>query len=142
MELAGGDLAVLVDVVEVEGVAELLAVVAAVVGRAVLVRSTVEISELLEINVAVAVGVDLRHNALDLVVGGVGAEGPENVLELGAGDLSIAVLVELVEYLLHLLHGSQRAWRLLRNRFLSHLWVKKIWWFLDLLCDLSDSKSS
>ena len=109
MELAGGDEAVLVEVVEVEGVAELLvAGGGAGVGLGAGVGA-VELGELVEVDEAVAVGVDLGHNASDLGGIGVGAECAEDVLELGAGDLAVAVLVELVEDLLDLRHGAQRA---------------------------------
>lgn len=120
VKLTRGDLPVLVEVVEIEGVFELLVstgTVALVSGPG----AAVKLGELVQINVAIAVLVDLGHYALHLIGRGLGTERTEHVLELVAGDFAITVLVELAEYLPNLIHRSQRA-RLVRNhrRFFCH----------------------
>lgn len=99
VKLTRRDQSVLVEIVEVEGVAKLLA------------RSAIhELRELQDVNVAVAVSVELRHYAAHFLQRrSIGAELTEHVPELVAGDLSVAVLVELVEDYLQLLPGSHRA---------------------------------
>lgn len=92
MELVRGDQAVLVLVVQVEGVADLR-----LGGRG---AGPAEDAELGAADEAVLVGVDVLHGAADVGGGGGGAGGGEDAGELGGGDLAVAVGVELVEDLL------------------------------------------
>lgn len=122
VQFTRGDESILVQVIEIESVPELLVSGFSVGNAGIGVRSSaaVKVGELLEINVAVPILVDLRHYALDLVWGGTGAECVEDMLKLVTGNFSIAIRVELVEYLLNVFHGSKRA-RSIRNRcFFSH----------------------
>ena len=90
VELGGGDEAVFVLVVEIEGVSELGA--AAVTGA-----GYPEGVELVDTDEAVAIGVEVDHDALKLLRRDVGAEGLEDVAELGDGDLAVAVGVKALE---------------------------------------------
>lgn len=56
--------------------------------------------ELVEVDAAVAVGVDLGHHALDLVGGG-GPQRPQRIRQLRQRDLAVAVAVEPLEDALH-----------------------------------------
>jgi len=67
-ELGGGDKAVLVLVVQVEGVLELCVTAVCGFGAA-------EFGELGEVNEAVVVGVDVVHDALELLRRDAGSEG-------------------------------------------------------------------
>ena len=75
VQLTRGYQAVLVAIVHVEGVTELRK-------ASVAVGSAVEVGELLEVNEAVTVGVDLRHYARKLVRRRGGAECLEHLAEL------------------------------------------------------------
>lgn len=88
-----GDDSVLVEIVHLERFPEFLTVAGA---------AAVELAELLEINIAVAVAVELRHHAAHLLRRGLGSERRHEVLQFCAGDLAVAVLVELAEDLLYL----------------------------------------
>lgn len=74
VQLAGGDLAVLILVVQIEGLLQLLVAVAT--------SATMERLELLEIDESVTVSVQFRHYPLDLILGGLRAEAIEDGAEL------------------------------------------------------------
>lgn len=99
MELRRRDLAVVVLIVELERLPQLLLRRLVRIGFAI-----AEGSELLEIDVAVLVGVDLLHHSGDLVGGGAGSEGVQDAAELVGGDLAVAVGVEALEHFLDLVH--------------------------------------
>ncbi|TKW13285.2 hypothetical protein SEVIR_5G090450v4 [Setaria viridis] len=108
-ELGGGDAAVPVDVVDVEGGAELgleLAVVPAGAG------ARVERRELAQVHVAVAVRVELVHHGRHLPApvrrGRRRGDGAVDRGELRGGDPAVPVRVEAGEHLLHL-RGHRRG---------------------------------
>ena len=107
MEFACGDEAVLVLVVEIEGVAELG-------GSAVFGAGAAEGGEFGERDEAVVVGIEFIHDALELVVVGKGrAERVEDGAKFRYGDLAVTVGVESFENLLHLFHALE-----VKRRFL------------------------
>ncbi|KAH7853384.1 hypothetical protein Vadar_001804 [Vaccinium darrowii] len=95
---------VLVPIIHLERVANLLSASssAAAVRRS---GCAVEVGELVEVDGAVAVLVNLRRGLFDLFRRSpVDAKGFEDRSKLGDGDFSVTVRVELVEYLLHFVH--------------------------------------
>ncbi|WVZ06844.1 hypothetical protein V8G54_020190, partial [Vigna mungo] len=98
VQLLRRDQPVLVQIVQLEGLPELPSVAAS---------AAVELPELLQINVAVAVAVELRHHASHLLRGSFRSQRSHQLPQLRARDLPVAVLVELVEDLAHLVvHGD------------------------------------
>ena len=95
-ELRGGDMAVLVMIVQVESIVELGVAAIRGVGAA-------EGGELREVNESVVVGVEVVHDALDILRRDAGSEGAEDVVQLGDGDLAVAISVEAAEDSLQLL---------------------------------------
>ena len=71
-----------------------------------------------KVDLAVAVGVDLAHHRLQLLVSGFLTERPHHVAELLGGDGPAAVLVEDGEGVLKLLHLAAREVRPLRAQLL------------------------
>nr|GMC68031.1 protein C2-DOMAIN ABA-RELATED 4-like [Ipomoea batatas] len=109
VKLAGGDLPVLILVVQVEGVSEILVLR---VGSSV--AGAVESRELLHIDESVAVSIDLQHYALHLLRRRLAAERIQNRAELGQRDFAVAVRVKLPEHLLHFRHRAARNHRRFR----------------------------
>ena len=99
-ELRGGYEAVLVLIVQVEGIVELGVAAVRGVGAA-------EGGELREVNEAVVIGVKVFHDTLELLRRDAGSEGAEDVVQLRDGDLAVAVGVEAAEDSLQLLRVLQ-----------------------------------
>ncbi|KAG5093614.1 hypothetical protein JHK84_049202 [Glycine max] len=117
VQLLRRDQPVLVQIVQLERLPELPPVATA---------AAVELAELLQINVAVAVPVQLRHHALHLVRRRFGSQRRHHLLQLRARDLAVAVLVELAEDLAHLffVHGdAERRIINLRVQFGEFQWL-------------------
>ncbi|GER48635.1 ssDNA-binding transcriptional regulator [Striga asiatica] len=103
VELRCRDPTVVVLIVQLEGLPELLLRRAVRIGVA-----AAEGGELLEVDVAVLVGVDLLHHAGDLFGGG----GGEDSAELVGGDLAVVVGIEALEDLADLDHVLEVEGRL------------------------------
>ena len=98
VELRSGDETIFVAVVEIEGVAELAG---SAVGGGV---GAAEGGELCEADEAVTVGVEVFHEAAEVLGRDAGSERPEDAVEFVGGDLAVAVGVEAVEDCLEFVH--------------------------------------
>ncbi|KAK6913552.1 hypothetical protein RJ641_023153, partial [Dillenia turbinata] len=104
---------ILVSVIHVERLPKLFALGSA---RAVVVPAGVELGELVDVDIAVAVCVDFGHYPLNLVGRRVGAESPEKRAEFAAGDFTVSIGVESVEDELYVVRSVSfcvfvRHWR-------------------------------
>ncbi|KAL5182909.1 hypothetical protein HKD37_17G046924 [Glycine soja] len=102
LELCGGDEAIFVTVVEIEGVAKLVGF--AIDGG---VRAT-KGGKLREADEAVAIGVEVFHDTMEVLRRDTGFERPEHVVELVGGDLVVAVGVKVVEDCLEFVHVLEK----------------------------------
>lgn len=94
VQLGGRNQTVLVQIVHLESLFEILDTFILSVRS---LAAAVEIGKFLEVDESVAIGVELGHHAAEIVGGRGGAEGGEDVAELGEGDLAVAVGVEALE---------------------------------------------
>ncbi|RAL46628.1 hypothetical protein DM860_004907 [Cuscuta australis] len=106
VQLRGGDLPVLINVVQIEGLAEVFLVG---VGSAA-VAGEIHGGELLDVDESVAVEVNLLHYAVNLLLRHRhSAESIQDRGELGGRDFAVAVLVEFPEHDLRLVHSAAAA---------------------------------
>ncbi|KAA8541343.1 hypothetical protein F0562_025306 [Nyssa sinensis] len=139
VQLGGGDQAVLVLIVELERVPELLEPIVVASSIAQGGASLAEIGELLEIDEAVFVGIDLLHHSANLLRGRVRSERLHHIGELRRGDFPVAVGIETVEHSLHFLDvleihrrfGGRLGVRVCRHYALNFVRPERNGWFQE-----------